>query len=192
VNHLERVRLFGVSRSSIERDLDRIERDLKIDLQRGGDDSDSDEDYYLQFEHRLRVEAEAMGRHYALFYCLEQSIRKLITDTLRAERGEKWWEACVPEPVKTAVALNIKRELEFAVTPRSDEEIDYTTFGELAEIARANWESFGGIFTSEKGFNRIMTILNILRGPIAHCSPLAENEVVRLRLTLRDWFRLME
>ena len=37
-----------------------------------------------------------------------------------------------------------------------------------------------------------MTNLNQLRGPIAHCSPFAEDEVVRLELTVKDWFRLME
>jgi Family of unknown function (DUF5343) len=37
-----------------------------------------------------------------------------------------------------------------------------------------------------------MTSLNVLRGPIAHCCPLAEDEVARLRLALKDWFRLME
>ena len=30
-----------------------------------------------------------------------------------------------------------------------------------------------------------------LRGPIAHCSMLAEDEIVRLKLTVKDWFRLM-
>jgi len=32
---------------------------------------------------------------------------------------------------------------------------------------------------------------NLLRGPIAHCCPLAEDEKVRLDLTVKDWFRLM-
>jgi hypothetical protein len=27
---------------------------------------------------------------------------------------------------------------------------------------------------------------------VAHCSPLAEDEVLRLKLSVRDWFRLME
>ncbi len=40
-------------------------------------------------------------------------------------------------------------------------------------------------------FTRIMTSLNMLRGPIAHCCPLADDEVVRLQLTVKDWFRLM-
>ena len=37
-----------------------------------------------------------------------------------------------------------------------------------------------------------MANLNTLRGPIAHCSMLAEDEIVRLRLSVRDWYRLME
>ena len=37
-----------------------------------------------------------------------------------------------------------------------------------------------------------MTSLNMLRGPIAHCCPLADDEVLRLQLTVKDWFRLME
>jgi len=31
--------------------------------------------------------------------------------------------------------------------------------------------------------------LNTLRGPIAHCSELAQDEEIRLRLSVRDWFR---
>lgn len=37
-----------------------------------------------------------------------------------------------------------------------------------------------------------MANLNVLRGPIAHCSPLAEREVLRLQITIEDWFGLME
>jgi len=78
------------------------------------------------------------------------------------------------------------------VSQRSEDEIDYTTFGELGEIVRKNWVDFGSIFSSEKAFTKIMTSLNVLRGPIAHCCPLADDEVVRLQLAIRDWFRLME
>jgi hypothetical protein len=30
------------------------------------------------------------------------------------------------------------------------------------------------------------------KGPIAHCGILSEDEVVRLKLTVRDWYKLME
>ena len=187
----ERIKLFGMSISLVESDLDKAEDKLKIDLQRTID-SDKDEEYYPQFDHVLRVEAAEMGEHYELFYCLENGIRKILADTLQAIHGDNWWDQCVPEQVKKNAASNINREKELGVTSRSDQDIDYTTFGELADIVRENSDDFGSIFSSQKAFNRIMTSLNYLRGPIAHCSPLAEDEVVRLKLTISDWFRLME
>ena len=43
-----------------------------------------------------------------------------------------------------------------------------------------------------KAVEKVMSTLNTLRGPIAHRSPLAQDEIVRLKLAVRDWFRLME
>ena len=72
------------------------------------------------------------------------------------------------------------------------DELDYTTFGELSVVIIFNWDIFGGLFNSKKAVEKVMASLNALRNPIAHCSPLAEDEQLRLQLTVRDWFRLME
>lgn len=78
------------------------------------------------------------------------------------------------------------------MTRRSLDELDYTSFGELSVIITSNWDIFGALFSSKKAVEKVMSSLNSLRGPIAHCSPFAEDEVLRLQLTVRDWFRLME
>ena len=133
-----------------------------------------------------------MARHYEVFYSLEKSIRSLIQETLAEKHGEHWWNAqgIVPDPIKQAVNANMQRELDHAVAPRSNYEIDFTTFGQLADIVRHRWDDFD-VFNSKKGFNKVMTSLNVLRGPIAHCCPLPDSEVVRLNSTVEDWFRLM-
>lgn len=187
----DRIKLFGMSHALLERDLDKVESALGVDLQRS-DETPKDDEYYPQFEHSLRVEASSMAEHYELFYCLERSIRKLVAEALEAEHGENWWASCVSDAVKKNAADNTQREIDAGMTLRSEQEIDFTTFGELGEIVRGNWTSFDTIFSSQKAFTKIMTSLNMLRAPIAHCCPLAEDEVARLRLTLRDWFRLME
>ncbi len=186
-----RIKLFGMSHLLVERGLDKVEKRFRLDLQRGHED-DREDQYYPQLDFALRSEAHDMGSHYELFYCLEKSIRRLISETLEGMYGENWWEKSVPEAVKTNVKNNMQRELDSGITPRSDDEIDYSNFGELGEIVRSNWPSFGAIFSSEKAFTRIMTSLNVLRGPIAHCCLLAEDEISRLKLTVKDWFRLME
>jgi hypothetical protein len=134
-----------------------------------------------------------MSQHYEIFYSLEKSIRSLVADTVQAADGDQWWSAQrVPPKVKQDAKARMQREIDAAITLRSDDPLDFTTFGELGEIIKVNWDIFGSIFTSPKAVQRVMANLNTLRGPIAHCSPLAEDKIGRLRLSVRDWFRLME
>lgn len=192
----DKIKVFVFSNQMAEKALDAVENGLKLELNRdlGADaGEDKDQDYYPQFAQDIRSEARDMAVHYELFYCLEVSIRTLIKEKLKSELGTDWWNTCdVPDHIRKSVNDNIQREIDSAFTQRSDDELDYTTFGELGEIVRKNWSHFADIFNSEKAFNRVMNSLNLLRGPIAHCSPLAEDEIVRLKLTLKDWFRLME
>jgi hypothetical protein len=84
------------------------------------------------------------------------------------------------------------RESQAGVTPRSTDPLSYTNFGELGEIIKANWKLFSDTFTDLQAVQNTLARLNTVRAPIAHCSKLAEDEILRLRLSLRDWFRLME
>ncbi len=187
----DKIRLFTMSNSLIENSLEQLEKENNINLSMQIEESE-DDIYYPQFDLNLRTEAHSMGKHYEIFYCLEKHIRKLIEETLESANGQKWWESCVSEAIRNNVDSNIKREIDSGITIRSEKEIDYTTFGELGEIVRKNWKDFDALFSSQKAFNNIMNRLNNLRGPIAHCCELAEDEIIRLKLTVKDWFRLME
>ena len=192
-NPLDQVRSFGMSGMLITDEILALEKRFGLELghsDRGNPERPSA--YYPQFEQAVRAEAATMAAHYELFYCLEQSIRKLISDTLQDQAGPDWWSngKVVPNIVKD-VADRIQREIDSGFTRRSDREIDYTTFGELSVIIGSNWDLFGAIFSSKRAVERIMNSLNLLRGPIAHCSPLSEDEVDRLFLTVKDWFRSM-
>jgi hypothetical protein len=190
----DQLKLFALANQLVEHDLDRVERDFAVDLRRQHRQVlDSDEDYYPQIEVTFRAEAAAMAPHYEVFYSLEKAIRRLLSDTLESEEGATWWSSNrISNDLQREVAKRQKRELDSGTTPRSADPIDFTTFGELGEIIRQNWDVFGALFASVKAVEKVMGSLNTLRGPIAHCSPLAEDEVLRLRLAVRDWFRLME
>lgn len=187
------VKAFAMTNMLLEADLDRIEREHDVNLKRRvGLEKAKEGPYYSQFEERLRDEAREMARQYELFYCLEQSIRELIRDVFEASGELDWWNNRVPDSVRQNVKRSIKREREAAVTPRSSEDIDYTTFGELGEIIKTNWSLFGSVFNDIKAVEKVLNSLNALRNPIAHCSPLAPDEILRLELSLRDWFRIQE
>jgi len=192
-NPLDQVRSFGMSGMLITDEIRSLEKRFGLDLGHAGEKNlERPSTYYPQFEQAVRAEAATMAAHYELFYCLEQSIRKLITDTLQEQAGSDWWNnGKVPANTVKDVKDRIQREVDSGFTRRSDYEIDYTTFGELAVIISSNWDLFGAIFSSRRAVERIMSSLNLLRGPIAHCSPLSEDEVDRLYLTVKDWFRSM-
>jgi hypothetical protein len=188
------LKLFAISNQLLEHDLDKIEEEFAIDLARSHSSSvTSDDTYYPQIDRAIRQEAAAMSQHYEVFYSLEKTIRSLVSDTIQVVDGGDWWtKGRVPQKVKTDADSRLQKEVDSGVTVRSPSPLDFTTFGELGEIIKSNWDLFGSIFSSPKAVERVMANLNTLRGPIAHCSPLAEDEVVRLRLSVRDWFRLME
>ena len=194
----EKVKAFGMTNMLIESDLDRLEGQFDVKLReiegKPSDDAIIKGAYFPQFEQSLREEASSMAQSYELFYCLEKTIRKQIADLIEATKGSGWWDDpnVVPQQIHIDVKKRIQRERESGITPRSTDALDYTNFGELGEIIKANWSIFASIFNNIKAVEKVMFSLNTLRNPIAHCSLLAEDEKLRLELSLRDWFRLLE
>jgi hypothetical protein len=188
----EAIKLFAITNQLIEHDLDQVEREHAIDLRRDHKPvAEVDEAYYPQIESAIRAEAAEMAPHYEVFYSLETTIRGMVREQLQTA-DDGWWEQRVPEQVRKDAEKRRQREVDTGFTPRSDDPMDFLTFGELSDIIKCNWDVFGALFSSVKAVERVMANLNTLRGPIAHCTPLAEDEVVRLRLAVRDWFRLGE
>lgn len=195
MNINESLKVFGLTALLIEQELDDVEARLGVDLGRGNKSVavTTDHEYYPQIEQAFRDEAADMAPHYEMFYSLERTIRRLVADSLSASDGDNWWDGgrVLPQ-IKSECENRRKKEIDSGVTPRSDDALDFATFGELGQLITGNWDVFGSLFRSSKAVEKVMASLNTLRGPIAHCSPLAEDEVVRLRLTVRDWFRLQE
>ena len=189
----EAIKLFGLNNLMIESEIRRIEIKHKVDLsQRYVQEQNLDQTYYPQFSKRHRAEAHRMSTNYEIFYCLENSIREIIVQRLEEASGDGWWNIAVPEIIRKNAEKKQKREMASGVTPRSINLIDFTSFGELGEIIKANWDIFSDLFRDVQAVEKVLAILNTLRAPIAHCKVLAEDEEVRLRLGLRDWFRQME
>jgi hypothetical protein len=185
------IKYFGLNNVGLENDLRRVAREKKIKLRPSKTKSNRDA-YYPQITEQIRHDAAMMAEHYELFYCLETSIRDTIRARLVEADKDNWWEKYVVEFIRNNAAFNKKKESEAGVTPRSDDWLNYTNFGELGQIIANNWDLFSDMFSDPKAVRDCITRLNTIRAPIAHCSMLAEDEVVRLRLSLRDWFRLME
>ncbi|MFT3940757.1 Swt1 family HEPN domain-containing protein [Rhodopseudomonas sp.] len=175
-----------------------IEAGLRTAVSRihGGDSGQqaadmSTSEYVKQFDFESRTRARKMSQYYELFYMLENDVRRIIQETLEEAHGVEWWSLCVEQSIKDEVNKNKKREAEAGVSLRSESDIDYTTFGQLGDIIRKNWPDFAGMMSNQSAVSRVMFQLNMLRASIAHCGLLADDEVDRLKLAIKDWFRIL-
>lgn len=138
--------------------------------------------------HDLEHEASIMGKCYQKFYCLERSIRNLITEVMINKYGHDWWGTKMANDVKENVQRNMEYELDSTHTKRSTDKIDYTTFGDLRKIIKYNWDDFEPYFHRNlNSVNELLIDLNRLRVSIAHCTKLPSKEISRLDIRLSDW-----
>ncbi len=189
--------LFILKSAAISADLSRVTKEHKIsdgisDLEKATDALIAP--HIDQVDFKIRSSADRMAEFYRIFYILENDIRSFVSGVLYDAHGQDWWKKHVPPDVQKYAENNKGKESREGLPPRSKNLIDYVTFGHLSEILKVNWDTFAGLFPSceierlEKVFSR----LNLARGPIAHCGYLPEDEVVRLKLAIRDWYGLSE
>jgi hypothetical protein len=159
---LDKIKAFGMTNQIVTEEIQRLGERLSHDFGHLPKSTESVESvYYPQFTLAVRAEAAAMSSHYETFYCLEKTIRQLVSDTLETAEGEDWWDSNrIPPNIKTEVGNRIQKEIDSGVTRRSPDELDYTTFGELSVIIASNWDVFGGLLGSRKAVERVMGNLN--------------------------------
>ncbi|PID65779.1 MAG: hypothetical protein CR975_05850 [Gammaproteobacteria bacterium] len=142
------------------------------------------------FEHDILASARKMARFYVYYYAFENSIRSLISGRLEERHGINWWELKAPDGVKANVKKHQTNELDTAMAIRSEDPLCYTNFGELIDIINANWEDFSDTIRSRKSMQSVISQFGKIRNVIAHSCELEEDDIFRLKLLIKDWFRI--
>ena len=143
------------------------------------------------FDLDIRKSAKRMADFYIIYYSLENSVRRLVKETLKEQFGNDWWEQGIPQGIKTNVAAIQEDEKDSVMALRStDDPLTYTNFGELIPIIESNWEFFSDKLRSKKALQQIMSQFNKTRNLIAHSCELQPDEVARLELLVKDWQRI--
>jgi Swt1-like HEPN len=142
------------------------------------------------FENDILQEARRMADFYAMYYALENTIRRLISGRLSEKHGPNWWKEKVAAGVQAEVAKKQNEELDTTMSIRSEDPLAYTSFGELISIFDANWADFSDTLRSQKAMQQILSQFNKIRNTVAHSCELNEDEITRFKLSVKDWFRI--
>lgn len=190
MNSLEnKLQHFAFKNLMLETDLANLEKsgiDIQhIDTIQTNDIVDTD-----YFEHNILTSARKMARFYVYYYAFENSIRSLISGRLEEKYGINWWSLKAPPSVKNNVEDNQKKEKETAMAIRSEDPLFYTNFGELIDIINYNWDDFADTIRSKKAMESVISQFGKIRNVIAHSCELEDDDILRLKLLVKDWFRI--
>lgn len=189
MNNTSRLKLFTIKNLLLESELLKLENE-GLEL---GHVATIKKDEIVDielFESDIRQKGRKMADFYILYYCVENSVRRLISETLKEKYNINWWDGKVPEGVKSHVKQTQDGEKDTSMSLRSDDPLFYTDFGELITILEANWNDFSDSLRSLKAMKDVLSKFNQLRNVIAHSGELSDDEILRLKLLVKDWLRI--
>lgn len=185
----EQIKLFGMQNLMLESDLENLEKSgIEIGhIQTIRKDEIVDKEL---FELEIRKRAKKMADFYVLYYCLENTVRELITETLQEKYGSSWWDDKMPLGVKESVKKNQEEEKKTVMAIRSEDPLAYTNFGELIDILNVNWGDFSDMIRSQQAMQSTLSQFNKIRNIIAHSCDLEDDDILRFKLLIKDWLRI--
>lgn len=188
----DQILIFNMKNLMLEGELARLERSgIEINHMKDVERRDELVDTDL-FEHEILIKARKMADFYVLYYSLENSARKLITDVLSEKYGIDWWERKVPPRIQQNVQELQKKERDTAMSIRSEDNLSYVNFGELIDIFNSNWNEFAEILRSRKAVQDTLSNFSKVRNVVAHSCDLNDDEILRFKLLIKDWLRIQQ
>ena len=134
--------------------------------------------------------AKRMATVYVAIAAFENTVRDFVSKRLLEVVGADWWKTAVPEKIRTKAETRKTQEAKVRWhTPRGDEPLNYTEFGELASIMANNWQHFENHLESQDWARQIMATLERSRNVIMHSGELGLQDIERIGTAIRDWIR---
>jgi HEPN superfamily Swt1-like protein len=183
------VKLFGMHNLMLESELSKLE-ESGVQIEHTKTIQKAEVVDVELFENDILQQARKMADFYVLYYSLENSIRRLISERLSEKHGPTWWKSKVPLALQAEVEKKQKEERDTTMSIRSEDPLTYTNFGELIGIFDANWADFSDTLRSQKAMQQILSQFNKIRNVVAHSCELNEDEIIRFKLLVKDWFRI--
>ena len=134
--------------------------------------------------------ARAMANVYVAIAAFENSVRALISSILLEQVGEKWWESCASEKIRTRAEQKKQEEQKIRWhVQRGADPINYTLMSDLVSILRQNWSYFEPYIPTIEWAAGLMDVIERSRNVIMHSGMLSRTDMERVGIYIRDWIK---
>jgi hypothetical protein len=128
---------------------------------------------------------------YRLFFSFEAYLRELVVDVLSKDSASNWWDK-VPKDVQDEVAkMEETEEAKRWMALGSRDKSALMTYPQLLRVIDVCWKDGFEELLRDKGLLTEARILSHLRKTLCHMTAISEEEMERIRQTMRDWFRVV-
>lgn len=172
-----------------EESLDRSGRRSKLHF--GTDDS-------LRLERTLSYDfldsdklaaARRMSYVHAAIHAFENMVRSLVTKAMTETFPTDWWSN-VPERIQKTAKSRMEEDAKFRWHgARGTEPINYCDFGDLSSIIVTNWKAFEDVIGNMEWAKGVLNTLEKSRNTVMHGGTLADVDIERIGMNIRDWIR---
>jgi hypothetical protein len=135
--------------------------------------------------------ANSAANAYRLIFVFENYLRDIIRKVLQ-EAGADCWVKLVPKDVQDEVA-SVKASDENKSWMALENRDDYSllTYPQILRIIDTCWKEQFQELLRDKQLVQQARVIGHLRNTICHMSPITDEELERIRQTMRDWFRIV-
>jgi Swt1-like HEPN len=132
-------------------------------------------------------DAQRMSFVYTAIHSFENMVRRLVVKAMLESHGESWWSK-VPVKISTRVQTRMEEDTKFRWHgARGGSEINYCDYGDLSSIIVTNWEVFEDLLANMEWVKAILNTLEKSRNIVMHGGVLANEDIERIGMNIRDW-----
>jgi hypothetical protein len=136
---------------------------------------------------------------YSIMYALENSMRQFISRILSGAYGNSWWDEMrkrrsLSDVVGKVASRKTNESENWHHAKRGVHEIYYTDFADLLQIMKVFNPDFLKYFRKGKEKNLLDKLTELVpsRNVIAHNNPISADDLDRVKIHAKDWFKYMQ
>jgi hypothetical protein len=136
-------------------------------------------------------DATLAAEAYRLIFVFENFLRLFVVSVLSKDAERQWWDK-VPKDVQDEV-LKIEEtdEMKSWMALGSRDRSALMTFPQLLRVIEVAWKDGFEELVRDKALIQTARLIVHLRNTICHMTSVPEEEIDRIRKTMRDWFRVI-
>lgn len=136
-------------------------------------------------------EATSAAEAYRLIFVFENFLRLFVVGVLSKDAARQWWDR-VPKDVQDEV-LKVEEtdDIKSWMALGSRDRSALMTFPQLLRVIDVTWKDGFEELVRDKGLIQGARLIVHLRNTICHMTNVPEEELDRIRQTMRDWFRVI-